>query len=196
MDYYSQPDYKPNNDFGALYPEAQSLDLRAEFAKILYGTFDETGVGRPFLIRFLTDTFCPCWDGVSGSPDDDCTYCDGEGYQFREAVFIGFMSRNFGSVLNPATVITTQQQVAKEGITDEERSLIFFEYSVFPNYERYSIPQHKSFDKLYELKVDDNGGQVFPLLRTAKWNLRSVTPHHGDFGRVEYFECGLEKQTV
>jgi hypothetical protein len=57
-------------------------------------------------------------------------------------------------------------------------------------------PLDPSYDKLYELKVDDDGTLVQPVMRTAKWKMRSVTPHRGDNGRIELFEIGLEKENV
>ena len=178
------------------YPEPQSLDLRDEFHNILFGTYDLVGAGRPVLIRFLTDQHCVCWDGLTGSPDTNCGYCQGEGYLFREEQHIVYVARDFGNVLGSSTGIGQQNQIAKQGFTDSQKAIAWAEYNVFPDYEKYTRPGQHSIDKLYELKVDDNGKAVFPLVRTAKWNMRSVTPMHGDFGRIEYFELGLEKQNI
>ena len=82
------------------------------------------------------------------------------------------------------------------GYTDESRSVAWCSSSVFPNYERYMKPEHPAFDKMYELKVNDAGELVYPLVRTAKWKIKSVTPHRASNGRVEYFECGLEKESL
>lgn len=180
-----------NNRF---YPDAQTLDLREEFAELVDGSMSEPGIGRPAIIRELTDTRCVCWDPLTGSADESCTFCDGETNQFTERVITVYIVRNFGSVLNPANVITRQSHLTHYGYTDENRALAFVHHFTFPNYERYTRPDHPSYDKLYELKVNSDGSTTFPNIRLAKWKIRSVTPHHGDFGRVEFFELGLEKE--
>jgi hypothetical protein len=44
--------------------------------------------------------------------------------------------------------------------------------------------------------VDDNGVLVQPVIRTAKWKMRSVTPHRGDDSKIVYHEIGLVKENV
>jgi hypothetical protein len=180
----------------ALYPEAHVLDLREEMDHILFGSFDMPGVGRPLLIRFIQDTHCACWDSATGSPNPHCGFCQGEGYQFTEQPTVGYIARNFGGVQNPSTVISQQSALDTYGYTDAQRALVFLRYDTFPNYERYMRPDHPAYDKLYELKVDDSGTAVFPVVRAAKWRIKSVTPHHGDGGRIEYFEIGAEKENL
>ena len=177
-----------------MYPLAQNLDLRDEMDKVLFGSFDECGEGRPLLVRFLQDRHCACWDGATGSPDSGCAWCQGEGYQWYEQERIAFIARNFGSVQNASNVISQQNQLLNYGYSDGQRALAFFRYDAFPNYERYLKPEHPAYDKLYELKVDHAGQVILPHMRVAKWQIRSVTPHQGDFGRVEYFEVGLNKE--
>jgi hypothetical protein len=183
-------------DIGLLYPQAQTMDLREELDRILYGHFDQPGVGRPLLVRFLQDQHCVCWDGVTGGPDPGCAYCQGEGFQWYEETRIGYLARNFGSVQNASNVISQQSQLLSYGVSDGQRALAFLRWDAFPNYERYLRPDHPAYDKLYELKVDDAGRLIEPYVRSAKWQIRSVTPHHGDFGRVEFFELGLNKEFV
>jgi len=179
-----------------LFPTGQTFDLRDEVHDTLFGTLLEPGIGQQVMLRRLRDQTCACWDGVSGSPNSGCRYCDGEGYLWEEDMQACYMARNFGGVQNPSNVIANQQNTAKWGISDENRAIAYFEYLVFPNYERYLIPQHPSFDKLYELKVDFDGNLVRPLVRTGKWSIKSVTPHRGDQGAVIFFELGLEKVSV
>ncbi len=101
-----------------------------------------------------------------------------------------------GSVLGASTGVSQQDSQTAWGMSDEERALAYFEFDVFPNYERYLQPSLPSWDKLYELKVDCDGCLIQPVIRVSKWKIKSVTPHRGDRGRVEFFEVGLEKQTV
>lgn len=178
------------------YPDPQTFSLRDELHGLFHGTVAEPGIGRPLVVRRLRDEKCGCWNKVSGSPIPGCRYCKGEGYVWTETMNIGYMAKNFGGVLNPSTVISNQNALAAFGVADENRALVYFEYMVFPNYERYLKPQHPSWDSLFEVKVDDDGRPLYPLIRTAKWKIKSVTPHHGDRGAVDYFECGVEKESI
>lgn len=178
------------------YPDSQNIDLRDEFASFLFGDVENPGIGRPILLRRIRDEKCVCWDEPTGSPDPVCKYCQGEGYQFEETQELAYIARNFGSVQNPSSVIIRQNFLQAYGFTDEQRALAFVQHTVFPNYERYLLPDHPTYDKLYELKVDSNGALFYPVTRVAKWKIRSVTPHHGDFGRVEFAELGLEKENL
>lgn len=178
-----------------LYSPSSSIDLRDELRQLLYGDMTSQGVGRPVLLRRLTDTRCAC-ASEAGSADSGCPYCQGEGWLWVETLHTSYLAKNYGTVLGAASVIQRQNFLASIGYTDENRALAYLEHTVFLNYERYLRPEHPSFDKLYELKVDANGKLVRPAVRTAKWNIRSVTPHHGDGGRIEFFEVGLEKQNT
>ena len=180
---------------GLYYPRLKSFDLRFEMHELLYGNYDQAPIGRPLLLRRIKDQKCVCWVSTEGGGDPNCKYCGGEGYLWTETLETGYITRNFGSVQNPATVISQENRLAQLGYEDENRALCFFEYTVFPNYERYLRPDHPSFDSLYELKVDPDGTLTRPVIRTAKWNVRSATPHQGDGGRVEFFELGLDKKS-
>lgn len=178
------------------YPEMTGFDLREEFTWLLLGNFESPGVGRPALYRKLTNTRCTCFIVLTGSPDPNCIYCNGEGYLFTEEVKIVYFAKNFGSVLAGATQISQQSQVASYGVTDANRALAFMFWYDVPDYERYAIPNRPAPDKLFGLKVDDNGQLFEPLTRTEEWRIRSLTAHHGDNGRIEYFELGIEKVSV
>jgi hypothetical protein len=178
------------------YPQNRIFDLREELRTMLYGDQDNPGIGQQVLIRRLLDRHCACWDGLRGSPKPDCRYCQGEGWQFIETANVVYIARNFGSVLNPSSVIMRQQVLAPYGLTDENRALGFAEFDVFPNYERYLKPEHPSYDKVYELKVDADGELIQPVIRTAKWKISSITTHRGDNGAPQYHELGLEKINV
>jgi hypothetical protein len=178
------------------YQSNQVLNLRDELDDLFNGNQDNPGIAQYVLIRRLLDQNCVCWDGTTGSPQPECKYCQGEGFLFVETLNLVYIARNFGSVLNPASVINRQEFLSQYGQTDENRALGFAQYDCFPNYERYLKPEHPSYDKLYELKVDDDGSLVQPVVRTAKWKMRSVTPHRGDNSAIIYHELGLEKENL
>ena len=107
-----------------------------------------------------------------------------------------------GQVTNPSTVISQENAVTPIGITDDSRAVAVMRYSAFPNWERYIKPEHPTYDKLYELKVDEDGELVHVpytsdgYIRAAKWQIRSLAPHRGDYSRVEFFELGLQKEIL
>lgn len=182
---------------GSFYPEMTTFDLRKEFSDLLLGTFEEPGIGRPVIYRKLSNTTCACFDKLNGSPDPNCTYCQGEGYLFTETMETVYIAKNFGSVLGGATQIGQQTQLADAGYMDSNRCLIYMFWYSIKDYERYLIPSTKAPDKIYELKPQDAGGDpVLPLIRLDKWAIRSCTPHNGDHGRVEYIELGMEKVDI
>jgi hypothetical protein len=197
---FDQPPRRPAGIRGSpadvFYPEMMAFDLREEFEWMLLGNFEEPGVGRPILYRKLTDIFCLCWDGLTGSPDPNCVYCQGEGFQFTEVQEIAYLAKNFGSVLGGATQIGQQSQLPEFGYSDSNKAIAYMRWDSIPDYERYMIPSKKAPDKLYELKVQDDGSLLRPIIRLDKWYVRNVTPHHGAGGRVEYFELGIEKITT
>jgi hypothetical protein len=179
----------------SMYPE-MSYDLREEFEWIMLGNFENAGIARPAVYRKLSNIQCQCFNVLTGSPDANCIYCQGEGYLFTEAVKQVYFAKNFGSVLGSSTQIQQQSQLAAYGVTDSNRSLGFMFWYDIPDYERYSIPTRPAPDKLFELKTGPEGGEDPAMIRTEEWRIRSVTAHHGDNGRVEYFELGLEKVSV
>ena len=180
------------------FPDPQNIDMREEFAAILYGREDVTQQGRLVIHRRILDETClACWDpNTDGSRRPSCSYCQGEGRMFRERKETMVLFPGVAPVYKPGILGTGQYPQSDYGYTDPNRATAYCEYSVFPDYERYTLQQHKSYDKLYELKVNPNGSAILPLIRTAKWKILGVTPIHGDFGRVEYFELGLEKSNA
>jgi hypothetical protein len=157
----------------------------------LFGAGGVAGIGRPVLIRRISDRACACVveRGSAAAPR-----LPRGGLAMGGNACFGLPGQNWGTALN-ANVISRQNFLAPYGYTDENRALGFAE-PAYSNYERYLRPDHPTCDRLYELKVDPAGRLVRPVVRAAKWNMRSVTPHHGDYGRVELFELGLEKQNT
>lgn len=69
------------------------IDLRTEFLKILHG---EMGVNSPIykklILRTLTER-CLCNDPIAGGRKlQDCKYCAGEGYLWKEYAVKGYMT--------------------------------------------------------------------------------------------------------
>ncbi len=179
-----------------MYPEMTSFDLREWFSFVMNGSFEDPGVARPAIYRKLSNTVCQCVDALAGSPDPNCVYCQGEGYLFTEELKQVYFAKHFGSVLGSSTQIQQQGQLSSPGVIDADRCLAFMFWYDIPDYERYSIPTRPAPDKLFEMKTAPEGGLDPSMIRAEEWRIRSLTAHHGDNGRVEYFELGLEKVSV
>jgi hypothetical protein len=79
--------------------------------------------------------------------------------------------RGVAPVYKPGNLATGQYPQGDAGYLASDRATVFCEYSVFPNYERYTNDQAARYDMLYELKVAAGGRTVSPLVRTAKWEI-------------------------
>lgn len=177
------------------FPQIRSnIDLREELKALLYGRVDVVPQGRPMLLRRFTDTPCSCYDQLDGSPVTNCAYCEGEGFIFADTIETMILFPGVAPIYKAGYLGTGRFPFDAIGFEDPSKATAYCEYSVFLNYERYNLPANKRPDKMYELKVDESGTIVYPLVRTAKWKILSVTPMHGDFGRVEYFVLGLDKE--
>lgn len=174
-----------------------NIDLREEMHALLYGRADFIPQGRPFILRVLSDTHCVCWDNTSGgSRTPNCRYCGGEGYLWSEGEFIMWMAQGIAPIYKPGFLANGQYPQAQIGYTDPNRATCYCEYTVFPNYERYTFPANQAPDKLYALKVNDDGSKHVPIVRLSKWKILNVVPLHGDYGRVEFFELSLDKEII
>src|SRR5581483_8525537 len=66
------------------YPTLPNISLRDEFERLLRGDVGVVGIGRPVILRRLTNDKCGCWDDKTGGPLYYCSYCLGEGFTFTE----------------------------------------------------------------------------------------------------------------
>lgn len=169
------------------------IDLREEFSTVLDGSVDFVAQGRQVVLRRLTNINCVCWDETTGGCKGDCPYCQQEGWQFSETMEDMYIAMGVAPVYKPGFLANGMYPQTEMGFVDPNRATGYCRYSVFPDYEKYSDNSKKNFDKLYELKVTDTGDTFYPLTRVAKWKILTVTPLHGDFGRVEFFELSMSK---
>jgi hypothetical protein len=184
------------------------LDLREEIHKVIHGSEALIGQGRPVILRRLSNTSCPaCWDPkTGGSSRPNCPYCKGEGWQFTETLELMAIYRGVAPVYKPGALATGQYPQSGMGYTDTNRGTAYVEVfrddgsEVFPDYEKYTLETNKANDKVYEVKVDTEGNAIVDsagnYTRTLKWKLLSLVPVHGDNGRIEFFELGMDKENV
>jgi hypothetical protein len=178
------------------YGNPTNIDLREELEAVLRGRVDVVGQGRNFILRKLTDDRCVCFDATSGGARRDCSYCQGEGYLWRETMEFMYLAQGVAPVYKPGFLANGQYPQNDYGYTDPYRATGYCGHYVFPDYERYTFERNSSPDKLYDLKVDDEGNLFYPITKVAKWKILNLTPLHGDFGRIEFFELSLERETI
>jgi hypothetical protein len=173
------------NDRTSLYPSTGGceVNLRDEFAKILYGDGCEIPKGQKgFLRRMRRDENgslipCACVDSLTHEPDLDslCPYCLGEGYVWDEELITFYK-----------VIIATGQ-----GLGNKVRKLIpgelnipfvlwYIEYSVNPT----------TYDRLVEIELNLEGDVIIPINRIGTYRLETVQAFRSDNGRVEYFRLG------
>jgi len=178
------------------FPDTPNIDLREEMDALLFGRSDVNSIGKRVILRRITNDKCVCWDETSGGPNRMCVYCGGEGYLWRETYETMCVVRGIAPVYKPGVLATGSYPMAQYGYTDQNTGTAFARFDCYINYERYTLPEHLSYDKMYELKVNEDGSLFHPLTRTIKWKVLTVVPVHGDFSRIEYFELALEKENV
>jgi hypothetical protein len=176
------------------YPETSNIDLREELHAIIHGRADMVPQGREFLLRRMTDTPCACYDETDGGGDQNCPYCLGEGWQFTESLETLVLFSGVPPLYKGGYLGTGQFPILPYGYGDPSKAVAYAEYDMFPDYERYTSQKKKVLDKLYELKVDDRGRTVYPLVRAGKWKVVDLSPVHGDHGRIEYFTISLDRE--
>jgi hypothetical protein len=194
--------YGPASNGRSSFYFATMIDMREEMHKVIFGSVDVPAQGQPVILREFNDIHCPaCWsDDQGGSRLPNCRYCDGEGYQFTERAITAVLFAGVAPVYKPAILGSGQYPLSDYGDTDPNRYTGYVEWNVYINYDRYTLPENKTPDKLYQIKVDPNGlavvDQTGNPVRAAKWKILSLTPIRGDHGRVEYTELGLIKENT
>lgn len=175
----------------------QNIDMRTEMHDLIFGSTDVVAQGRDLILRELTNDKCVCFDTTAGgSNNPHCRYCDGEGYLWRERIIQAIVFRGVAPVYKPGNLATGQYPQADYGYVSPDKTTVYCEYSVFPDYEKYTNDQKSRYDMLYELKVDFEGNTCLPHVRCAKWKMLTVTPIQGDCGTVSYFEIGCDKSAI
>jgi hypothetical protein len=179
------------------YGTSRSIDMREELRAILFGRMDMTPQGQEIILRRLTDTKCECWDKVTGgTADPNCSFCQGEGYKFYETLETMVLFSGKAPLYLSGYLGTGNFPFSQTGFDDPNKATAVCQYTVFTDYERYVARDDKPLNKLFELKVDDNGRTVYPIVRAGKWKVVNVVPIKGDFGRIEFFVLGLDKEYI
>jgi len=178
------------------YDGMAGLDIRSNFDEFIDGSPMESPKGRPIVHRKITNTPCACWDESRGGGDPNCTYCDGEGFLWSEIFTVAYFASNFGNVTGAAPAVTRNADLQPLGFVDDSKCVAFMKADAFPDYSSYLNRSRRVYDAVYEVQLNPDGTVFYPLVRAAKWRVNILTPHHGDYGKVEYFELVLEKKNA
>ncbi len=111
-----------------------------------------------------------------GSNNPHCRYCDGEGYLWRERIVKMIVFRGVAPVYEPGNLATGQYPQADYGYVSPDKTTAYCEYSVFPDYEKYTNDQKSRYDMLYELKVDGQKRPPYPDSPCSRSCCRPYTP--------------------
>jgi len=89
--------------------------------------------------------------------------------------------RGVAPVYKPGNLATGQCPQADYGYVSPDKTTAYCEYSVFPDYEKYTNDQKSRYDILYELKVDGEkapytGDLPVPVLVAAPTLLCRLAP--------------------
>ena len=187
---YHQP---PRFEHESLWGDVTSeVDLRAEIREILRGDVNCLPHGRKYILRrFERDEdenriHCPCVKEFRGAGDPNCSHCKGEWFKFTEEIITAYISFKYSPVGDGGGSV-------KEG--DMASPGIFFFNKGFLYCEHFVKPQDG--DKVYMVATEEPSGEVIlPVKRTKKWKMTSTFFPMSDFGRVEYYACFLEEETV
>jgi len=182
--------------FDEFFPVLSNIDGRTEFERLLYGDVGVVRIGRPVILRRLSDRHCACWDPVTGGSVNYCSYCLGEGYEFTEERDLMFVTDGTTPMYKPGVFGGGQYPLDRWGQSDASKATGFCSWSLFPNYERYTYKLQKRYDKILLLKVDGEGEEVFPQVITEQFKILNVTPRHGEMGKVEFIELNMEKEDL
>jgi len=150
----------------------KEIDLRKEFANLLYGSPEEIAKGRWGLLRRMrrdsndNPISCVCRDPITNESDKDtsCRYCFGHGYYWDEIWFVYFRNdQSFKKV---------------EGYYKEFEGDVFYtEYYVTVNPEDYIIT----------VKLDNEGNVIIPVEREQSFKVLKPDGFRSDNGRIEYY---------
>lgn len=159
------------------YNELEELSIEDELSDFISGK--DFGIEKyvPYIHKALkrdkygTPGHCTCWDKFANEGRDDCPYCDGIGYYWKETVIPAIMfllnKRNIVKVLN------TGEVAGREG-----------------GYETAIITRHTDnvmqTDRIIVPHLDDNGFFQHPYKEEASYYVKERKVRRLDLGRKEY----------
>lgn len=165
----------------------RGIDLRKEFDTIVYGDASNTRQGWPHLLRVIrrnsdgSGIKCTCFNELSAVASPSCAYCLGEGYLWDEEWKLA-RSEYLG-----AGGLASRYRIAPPGEIRADTKVFFFRYDTVISYG----------DKIIEIKLDEEGNYINPIIRTAIYRPETIRELRGDNGRIEFISvfC-LEKDAI
>lgn len=170
------------------------IDLRQEFADILYGTPNEPPKGQFLILRKMKRK-----EGVylPTSEDDLVKVTDinpvfnesqrnlpseiskGERFLFEDILIKGYRWQNFYNIIQ-------KESFEKYLINTANKDMFFIEW----------VHNPCRWDKLIEPITDTATGKlVSPIAVWRKYNIQDAEPYKGDYGRVEFWRLTVTNET-
>lgn len=151
--------------------------MRDEFNRLLLGG----DLGSPTGIPFLVETprlhpgsnipmACDCVDSFTREPDKDfpCPKCNGLGYFHDEVILYGWKMRALRSI--------ERDERTKIGVVGQHSHTFYLKYN-----EKIG-----RIDRIYELRMDQEGKVINPIERIAAYKNMSVDYIRLDNSRIEF----------
>ena len=169
----------PGSQFGGNAPVHAhgEVDLRVELDELFFGFSSGIRHGYNILIRSTRRDAdgnkipCTCKSELTNEPDFDCSYCFGEGFLSNEN-WVWTYSTYVGSDGG----LTNRIKFMPPGSLSVEFKIFFFRYDT----------DIKRGDKIVEVKLDEEGSLVLPLVRETIYKPETVNKLRSDNSRIEY----------
>lgn len=158
------------------------IDLRGELNRLFFGSAQEVPKAHLVLLRRMRRDsndlliICSCRDAITKEADIElpCPFCLGEGYLWNEE----WVSTRRMFLRPTDTVFVGRDQWLGPGVANLEAIVYYMEYTVRPT----------RFDRIIEMKMNDDGDPVIPYIRKRIYRPDEVVAHSGDNGRIEFYE--------
>ncbi len=160
------------------------VDLRREFDSLVLGTYGETPIGRPFILRRMRRdsgnnlVSCSCVSEVTREPDRDypCPFCLGSGTLWDEELITAY--KVVASAPGGSNSASNYQKMPV-GAMYSPAVRFFLSSTVVPTRD----------DRIVELELDAEGDIITPYNRIAIFELYLVRAMRADSGKIEYWIC-------
>lgn len=153
------------------------LNLREEIDELFFGYSSGIRHGYPIIIRNIRRDSnnrkipCTCKDPISREPDFNCSYCFGEGFLADEN-----WTWTYSTYVGSDGGLTNRIKYMPPGATKVDFKVFYFRYDTNIKYG----------DKIVEVKLDEDGNVVLPLIKESIYGLETINKLRSDNSRIEF----------
>lgn len=160
------------------YPEGQDwvgdIDLRAEITNIMHLR------GHYVYLRRTQYRRCGCWNEVTRESKQDCPYCTGTGWQYKDELHLARKA----PITRP--VMAAIEVLEPIGILNAGQYIFWFTHELEPG------PSKR--DLILEVTLDEATRMPVRAVNIEKvWNIGLVHPFRDRLGRIEYWAAWVNE---